>query len=175
MVAIFKNPDEPERKPWEAPKFPSFSYGFMLRGIPYEGILDEGMPGKGIGLLVLVSSDKTWRVELRGSYYEARHGDVYSDGGLWVKQYNQSWGRRRLHLLSSGSLEDAGIVFNVAALEKNHLMFMAEGDTYAMAVNGQDVPLGIDAEDVRKVEEHIGRYRYYDDGKWHGHRNITWK
>ncbi len=61
--------------------------------------------------------------------------------------------------LDSGNLVD----FNSGPLETNHVMFEVKGDHYSMAVNGVDIPLDIDAEDLKIVEEHVGRYRYDDD------------
>ena len=171
LAAMFANPPAPARQPWEAPKLPKFQYGFMLRSIP-----DVHK-----GLLVLVNSDSEWSVKLRegstgGAFsrsYEARDGNEYRQG-LWVAQYNQSWGGQGV-TLSSGGLRDAGIPFNTGAKERNHVMFIAEGNSYTMAVNGHNVPLNIDSADLAAVEAVIGRYRHYDDGKWHGHYNRTYK
>ena len=85
IAAMFKNPPAPGRRPWEAPKLPQFSYGFMVRSVPDEGI----------GLLVLVSSDNMWSVALhetdglRRIMYEARDGTLYEYDRA-VKTFHQS-------------------------------------------------------------------------------------
>ena len=168
IVAVFQNPSEPDRQPWEAPELPEFWYGFMVRSVPSQNI----------GLLILVSSNKTWHVELRRNYagyvYEARHGSEYQYDRL-VQRHRQGWGHAKSALgLDEGSLEGSGISFNVGPQDTNHLMFEAKGNVYTLAVNGQTVPLSVDAEDVQALEEQIGQYRHHDDGQWHGNYNLTY-
>ena len=167
MVAWFENPGEAEREPWEAPSTPAFSYGFMVRAIPAPA------HGNGIGLLMLVKSDGTWTLELRSGSFEARHGDVY-ERGVWVRQYNQWRGYTLVHRLSEGNFEDVGITFNSGSNERNHLVFIAEGDSYQLLVNGQDVPLNIQQEDIDAVRRVVAPYYYYDSGKWQGYSTITY-
>lgn len=142
---------------------PGFQYGFMVRSVP----------DKGMDLLVLVSSDGTFTVDFRytlfESSYEARHGRLYENDSL-VKSFYQSWGEPAIRL-DSGSLTD----FDSGPLATNHVMFEVKGNSYRMAVNGVDIPLDVDAEELAALEQHIGPYRYYDDGKWHGHYNITYR
>ena len=162
LAAMFKNPPAPEREPWEAPKLPEFQYGFMVRSVPDQNV----------GLLVLVSSDKTWSVELRhseGVPFDARSGALYERDRV-VKTFRQSWGNKTLVRLGSGCLTN----FDTEPLATNHVMFEVEGNSYRMAVNGVDVPLEVDAEELAAMEEHIGSYRHYDDGKWHGNYNVTY-
>ena len=124
-------------------------------------------------LLVLVSSDGTFTVDFRytlfESSYEARHGRLYENDSL-VKSFYQSWGEPAIRL-DSGSLTD----FDSGPLATNHVMFEVKGNSYRMAVNGVDIPLDVDAEELAALEQHIGPYRYYDDGKWHGRYNITYR
>ena len=163
LAAMFKNPREPDHEPWEEPEPLEFWYGFMARSVPDQGV----------GLLVLVSADKTWSVELRknlsGYRYEARYGTEYENDRA-VRTFRQGWGGNAVVVLGSGTLE----AFNAEAGETNHVMFEVEGSNYRLAVNGQDMDLDIDAETLETVEEYIGKYRHLDDGKWHGHYNVTY-
>ena len=167
LAAIFANPPTPKHQPWAPPQLPEFQYGFMLRSIPD---VDKA-------LLVLVNSDSEWSVALREErkFYplEARDGATYYEGRLTY--YTQRWGYPTpAVVLSSGSFTDTSIPFNTGPQERNHVMFLAEGDSYTMAVNGHLVPLDIDAVDLAAVEAVIGRYRHLDDGEWHGHYNRTY-
>ena len=164
LAAMFKNPPAPEREPWEAPKLPEFQYGFMVRSVPDQNV----------GLLVLVRSDKTWSVELRRRdnkreyEYEARDGTLYQNDRA-VKTFHQAWGSTLVEL-GSGNLTN----FDTEPLATNHVMFEAKGDSYTMAVNGQTLSLEVDTEELREIDDYIGRFRHYDDGKWHGHYNVTY-
>ena len=53
-------------------------------------------------------------------------------------------------------------------------MFVAEGDTYQLIVNGEEVPLSIDQSDIDAVREATEPYYYHDSGKWQGYANITY-
>ena len=158
MAAMFRNSASPEREPWEAPQPPKFKYGFILRNV------DGEHPGAGDagGLVVDVDADGRWRVEAILGYVWTWSKPNLLTGTNW----QGSRGRRVL--LSSGDLAEAGVSFSLEPEALNHLMFSASGHDYRFAVNGQDVPLAIDDEDLEAVNALMGKYYYYDTGQWHG-------
>ena len=167
MAAMFRNSPRPEREPWEEPKAPKFEYGFILRNVDGEepGPLDSG------GLIAKVDSDGFWHVAARSGY-------VWTDGG-WQGSYQNLligtswWGNKGASiLLSSGDLAEAGVPFDLEPEALNHLMFIASEHDYRFAVNGQDVPLAIDDEDLEAVDALMGEYYDYDTGQWYGHYNF---
>ena len=145
LAATFRNPPRLQRDPWEAPKDPIFSYGFMLREV------------EGNALFVRVSSDAKWVLQLR--YKAVARSILGHSRGRWV------------HTLASGTLYN----FDARPLAHNHLMFEAVGSSYRFAVNGRLLPLTIDAADRAAIEALIGEYRYYETGQWHGYYGATYR
>ena len=48
------------------------------------------------------------------------------------------------------------------------MAFIARGEGYRFFVNGIEVPISLDAADRARIEEYIGRFRYWDTKRWHG-------
>ena len=167
LAARFTNPPYAPREPWEEPSL-SFSYGFIVREVD------------GRGMVVLIDEQGDWLVTMRRSEWQgnflerlsARDGMEFENGQVMATHHH---GRGLVKsVVSSGNLSENGIPFNVGPEESNHVMFIAKGNTYRLAVNGRDVPLGIDQADLEAIEAVIGERRHYDSGEWVGYYNATY-
>ena len=162
QAAWFQNPPEIQENPWDTPRAQSFSYGFIVRNV------------EGTGILALVTSEKTWIVELRVPGVRTHMTRV--SGGGWLSHSRGSKSvQQGFTVLSSGSLDGYGIPFDTAPAAQNHLAFIAEGNRYELVVNGYRMLLNsvIEQSDLDRVEGVIGKYRYYDTGEWRGTYAIT--
>ena len=147
LVAMFKNPGVPEREPWQAPQLPKFSYGFTLREVEERT------------LLITVNHNKSWSLRL---------GEKVS---IYQRQFFQvTHGMRIAYVLDSGEVLD----LDTQPEAVTHMMFEARDENFIFEVNGQEVAINLDDEDLREIEEFIGGYRYHDDGKWHGSYGVTY-